>query len=264
MISSCVRRLTNREDGAQRRLFERHREVSADAYIQWLCTVVGGWLAPTDGNLRAFAYAISHMPAGGAIVEIGAFLGLSTNILTYLAITHHRDNPLFTCDPWMFEGTEQPIGGYFDAGRPAYRDYAREAFKLNTALFSEPRMPYAIEATSERFFALWQGGASVTDVFGRPATLGGPISFAYIDGAHTADAARRDFLAVDQHLLPGGLILFDDSADNSTFPEVTRLAAEVASQPSYTLVFKTPNYFVRKRATIATGTSCRLEPEGRG
>ncbi|MDP3723069.1 MAG: class I SAM-dependent methyltransferase [Candidatus Omnitrophota bacterium] len=247
---------------AARRLFEQYRDVHADAYVQWLCTVVGGWLSPTDGNLRAFDYAMRHMPSEGSIVEIGAFLGLSTNLLTYLAVKHHRDNPFFTCDPWTFEGTERPIGNVFDASRPAYRHYAREVFKLNTALFSEPRMPSAIDATSERFFELWRNRATVTDVFGRPATLGGPISFAYLDGAHEAEAARRDFAAVDPHVGPGGLILFDDSADNGTFPEVTRLAAEVARHPAYELVFNTPNYFVRKRGQTAASVSMH-QPAGR-
>lgn len=226
---------------------ESDRNVRSDEYIQWLCRIVGGWLTPDNGNLRAFDYAVQHMPAGGAIVEIGSFLGLSTNIITYLTIKYHRDNPFFTCDPWVFEGTDKPVGGYFDGSSEAYRRYAKEVFKMNIALFSEGRKPYTIEVYSNQFFEFWRFRAIREDVFGRPVTLGGPISFAYIDGAHTYDAAKGDFLGVDQHLLPGGFILFDDSADDGGFPEVTRVATEVKLNPSYELMFKTPHYFFRRK-----------------
>jgi len=64
--------------------------IHSDEYIDWLCYILGGFL--TRGNIRGFVYAIRHMPSGGAIVEIGSFLGLSTNIIAYLAIKYQRDN----------------------------------------------------------------------------------------------------------------------------------------------------------------------------
>lgn len=225
---------------------ESDRRVRSDDYIPWLCAMLGGWVAPDHGNLRAFDHAVRSMPAGGAMIEVGSFLGLSTNLLAYLAMKYRQEHPFFSCDPWVFEGTERPIGGYFDAGSEAYRRYAKEVFRMNTALFSAPRKPYAVEATSARFFEAWDRRETAEDVFGRPAVLGGPISFAYIDGAHTEEAARGDFLAVDRHLLPGGFVLFDDSDDGGCFPDVTRVAREVARQPSYEVVFKTPHYFFRK------------------
>ena len=180
------------------------------------------------------------------MLEIGSFLGLSTNIIAYLAIKYHRDNPFFTCDPWIFEGTDKPVGGYFDAGSEAFRGYVKRVFVESAALFSGKRKPYSIEAPSDQFLELWHVGSTTEDVFGRPVTLGGPISFAYIDGAHTYHAAKGDFLGVDEHLLPGGFMLFDDSADDSGW-EVTRVIVEVKQNPSYELVFTTPNYLFRKR-----------------
>jgi len=245
-LTAYVKQWQQREPRTAHRLFDQCRDVHGDAYIQWLCRVVGGWLAPNDGNLRAFDYAVRSMPPEGAMIEIGSFVGLSTNILAYLALKHGRDNPFFSCDPWIFEGAEEPIGGYFDAGSPAYRRYAKDVFRLNVELFSESRKPYAMEASSAQFWELWRLGAARRDVFGREVTLGGPISFAYIDGAHTYEASRSDFLGVDRHLLPGGFLLFDDSDDGGCFPDVTRVAREVAQQPSYEVVFKTPHYFFRK------------------
>ena len=222
------------------------RRVRSDEYIPWLCSVVGGFLGADHGNVRAFDYAIRSMPDGGAIVEIGSFLGRSTNVLAYLAMKYRKDNPFFSCDPWMFEGTERPIGGFFDAGCEAFRGYAKEVFRLNASLFSGERKPYAIEMSSSEFFQRWTDRAPVKDVFGRTVALGGPISFAYIDGAHTYEAAWQDFRGVDRHLLPGGFVLFDDSDDGGCFPKVNRLALEIAQDPSYAVVFKTPHYFFRK------------------
>ena len=186
------------------------------------------------------------MPAGGAVVEIGSFLGLSTNIIAYLVMKYRRDNPFFAADPWAFEGTEKSIGSYFDAGSEAYRQYAKKVFMMNTELFSEKSKPFAIEHYSERFFELWHGGSTTEDVFGRSVTLGGPISFAYIDGAHSYEAAKGDFLCVDEHLLPGGFILFDDSFDGSPFQGVTRVAQEVRNGRRYEIALNLPNYFFRK------------------
>jgi hypothetical protein len=220
--------------------------VRSDEYISWLCWVMGGFLTPEHGNLRAFDHAVRNMPDGGAILEIGSFLGLSTNIIAYLAIKYHRDNIFFTCDPWVFEETDKLVGGYFESSSNAFREYVKKTFVANVVLFSEKRKPYSVEVFSDKFFELWSKCSMVDDVFERPITLGGPISFAYIDGAHTYNAAKGDFLGVAKNLLPGGFILFDDSADGSGW-EVTQVVAEVRQDPSYELIFASPNYLFRKR-----------------
>jgi len=230
--------------------------VAADEYLSWLCgTVVAGFLRYTDGNLRGFDHAVRKMPSGGAMVEIGAYLGLSTNILAYLAIKYRRDNQFFTCDPWVFENTDKAVGGYFDASSAGFRNYVMEVFRKNAALFSPGREPFAVEAPSWKFFELWEHDAEVSDVFGRTVRLGGPISFAYVDGAHSYNVARADFIAVDKHLLPGGFILFDDSAEGWGFPEVTRVAEEVSCSGSYELVFKSPHFFFQKMSPPHEQTS---------
>lgn len=243
ILTRAIHQLRRRAEAVE--LVESRRRIAADEYVNWLCMAVGGWLSPGDGNLAAFDHAIRHMPAGGSVVEIGSFLGLSTNIIAYLLIKYAREHPLFTADPWMFEGTEHPLSGYFDGSTAAYRHYAKEVFKMNTVLFSGTRMPFTIETTSNQFFERWNTGARAQDVFGRTAALGGGISFAYVDGAHTYEAARADFLSVDRHLLPGGFVLFDDTADHSPF-ESRRIIPEVERTRSYQLVFKTPHYFFRK------------------
>ena len=227
---------------------ESDRNVRGDEYLEWIQFIVGGFLFP--GNVRAFDHAMLRMPTLGAIVEIGSLFGLSTNIIAYLATKYRRPNPLFACDPWTPEGSDGRVAGYFDAHAKPYREYSKTLFMMNARLFSKDRLPYAIETFSEVFFEQWRTAASVQDVFGRTVTLGGPISFAYIDGAHTYEASRADFEAVDRHLLPGGFVLLDDSGDDCPF-ESRRVAQEVAHDVRYDLVFTTPNYFFRRKTSRA-------------
>ncbi len=224
---------------------ESDERIRGDEYIRWVCFVTGGWLRENDGNLRGFDHAIKSMPARGSVVEIGSYLGLSTNILIYLMNKHGRTNPVFNCDPWVFEDTEKPIGGYFDAAREDYRDYSKGTFIRNMKVFCRDALPHSIEAFSDDFFADWDQGMEVKDLFDRPVKLGGDICFAYIDGAHTYEASKTDFENVDRHIVVGGFVFFDDSGDDGPF-ESSRTAQEVLTNPRYELVFKTPNYLFRR------------------
>jgi hypothetical protein len=84
-----------------------------DDFIKWLCFANAGML--NIGNIWCLDYAISHLPSQAAIVEIGSFCGLSTNLITYLKLKHGVDNKLVCCDPWDFGDSEK--GGAL-AGHP--------------------------------------------------------------------------------------------------------------------------------------------------
>jgi hypothetical protein len=224
------------------------RRCSADTYIPWLCQVTGGWLTPQSGNIRAFDHAVRHAPQGAAFLEIGSFLGLSTNLISYLLAKHGRSMPFFSTDPWVFEGTEKPIGGFFDAASSEYREYAREVFLRNGQVFGGSRRSHAFELTSDAFFQMWDSAAKATDLYGRVVEVGGQFGFVYIDGDHTYEQCRRDFENADRHLAPGGYILFDDSADASSHDGSRRFVQELRAQKRYRLVFRQPNYFFQKRS----------------
>ncbi len=228
-------------------LLKNKESVQSDEYIRWLCQITGGFLTAGNGNIVAFDHAVRHMPNDGAIIEIGSFLGLSTNIIIYLTAKHGRKNQVYNCDPWQFEETGKPVGGYFDASSVEFRNYVMQVYTMNLQVFSGDREPHTIENTSEQFLRQWAARSTVTDVFGKEAILGGPISFAYIDGAHTYEAAKSDFLGIDRHLLPGGFVLFDDSSDDSPF-DCKRVVAEVMSNPNYEMISRMPNYFFRKKS----------------
>jgi hypothetical protein len=59
----------------------------------------------------------------------------------------------------------------------------------------------------------------------------------------------RDFYNVDRYLVPGGFIVFDDSADGSGWGS-NRTAREAAALKRYEIVAKNPNYCFRKHAEV--------------
>ena len=111
-------------------------------------------------------------------------------------------------------------------------------------MFSQDDLPFTIEMFSDEFFDAWKNRMACTDVLGRPLTLGGPFSFCYIDGNHTYECAKRDFLNCDEFLELGGFILFDDS----TLTEfgVYKLMPEIISGGRYNLIAINPYHLFQK------------------
>jgi Methyltransferase domain len=215
-----------------------------DDYIDWISLANAGML--NKGNLLCFDYAIRNLPSNHPIVEIGSFCGLSTNLLSHFKKKHGAENQIFNCDHWDFEGAGGTVGDS-DISHTEFRTFVRDTYIRNVKMFSRASLPHTIEMLSDDFFTAWKSASSITDVFGRPAKLGGPISFCYIDGNHSYDFARQDFENADRFLEPGGFILFDDSADGSKW-EVCRVIEEVKQMPNYRVVIKNPNYLVQKIA----------------
>jgi hypothetical protein len=213
-----------------------------DDYIEWLYLANAGMQDP--GNLHLFDLAIRSAPQA-PMLEIGSFCGLSTNIIQYLKRKHGRDDPLFTCDKWIFEHSDEPLPPAAAASRDDIRTYVMSCFERSVRTFSTD-LPFTIEATSDEFFAQWETGAQASDVFGRSVGLGGPLGFCFIDGNHTEEYASRDFEHCDQYLLPGGFLLFDDSGDASSW-DVKKVIRRIKRDQRYEVVAKNPNYLVRKK-----------------
>ena len=215
-----------------------------DDYLAYLSFANAGML--NQGNLLCFDYAIRNLPSENPMIEIGSFCGLSTNTMTYFKRKHGAENQLFTCDKWEFEGADGNVGES-EIPHARYREFVRESFVRNTKMFSAGALPHTVEMRSEEFFEHWRAQVPAIDVFGRKATLGGPISFCFIDGNHGYEFALRDFLNTDEFLEPGGFVLFDDSADGSAW-EVCRVIDEVKKMKNYEVAVKNPNYLFRKLA----------------
>jgi hypothetical protein len=111
-------------------------------------------------------------------------------------------------------------------------------------LVSRDDLPFTFEKTADEFFDAWKDQETCADVLGRSCTLGGTLSFCYIDGNHTYEYAKRDFLNCDAYLENGGFILFDDS----TLTEFTlhKLMPEVMAMDRYRLVAANPYHLFQK------------------
>ncbi len=214
-----------------------------DEYITWLCYANPGMLE--KGNLYSIDYAISHLPSAAPILEIGTFCGLSTNVITHFKRKHGVSNPLITCDKWDFENVN---GRSNIADSPVlfseYKAFSKNSYIRNIQMFSRDDLPFTFEMTANEFFDAWGSRNNCTDVLGRSRDLGGPFSFCYIDGNHTYEYAKQDFLHCDTYLEDGGFILFDDS----TLPEFSlhNLMPEIMGMSRYRLIAENPYHLFQK------------------
>ena len=212
-----------------------------DNFITWLRFANAGMLH--GGNVAAlYRHVLPNLPSAAPMVEVGTFCGLSTNVITHFKRELGLSNPLITCDPWQGEGGGGMIGHlpYKD-----YRDFVKDTYIRNVRFFSADDLPYTLEMFSDDFFEAWRKAEELTDVLDRPVKLGGPISFAYIDGNHEYEYAKRDFENADAYLESGGFILFDDSADKRF--GVRDVMRDVEETGRYELVLQNPNHLFRKR-----------------
>ncbi len=218
----------------------------SDEYINWLTFANAGMLS--KGNIYSMRFAIDSLPSESPVLEIGSFCGLSTNVMSYLLSIQGKKNKIISCDKWLFEGSEN--GGNLGDSQIShhhYREFVKSNFIRNVEFFSPNNKPYTIEIISDDFFDIWEKEDVTYDVFGRSISLGGKISFCYIDGNHKYEFTKRDFDNVDKYLELGGFVLFDDSSDTDPFG-LTRLMKDICLNKKYKLVMKNPNYLFRKIA----------------
>lgn len=224
---------------------------ASDEFIEHLCWVNPGFLH--RGNVQAISHGIKNMPSQTAIIEVGVFCGLSTNVIAYFRKQHNReDAQIFNTDIWELYGydPEQQVGTT-EITKRQYRDHLIATYRSNVDFFSKTKNISTFEMHSDVFFDSWGKALTVADLRGQRVQLGGPIGFAYIDGSHLYKQAKADFLNVKDKLANGAFILFDDSADDVYIPndcEVSVLMKEISRDYAheFELVFKNPNYLFRK------------------
>lgn len=225
------------------RLFQK--KATKHDFIEWLKFANAGML--DEGNIYCFEYAIKNLPSDSPIVEIGSFCGLSTNLISFYLKKFNKTNKVISCDKWIFEGAESP-DEFLDGSSITHKDYkkfVKETYIRNISFFSKDALPYTLEQFSDDFFKLWDDEKLETDIMDREIKLGGKISFAYIDGNHTYEFAKRDFQNVSKNLENGGFILFDDSSDHSEW-EVSELIDEIKKDSRFEVVINNPNYLIKK------------------
>lgn len=222
-----------------------YRKLKDDFYETLKLTCSGSVLFVPE-NLYCIDFAVRHMPEHGAVVEIGSFLGMSTNMIAHYLQIHRRDNTFFSRDKWEFEEKEMNFYRQSLGISPEnMKQFVKESFIRNLRFFNPARLPFTIELFSDEFFQQWNSNTEATDVFGRKTPLGGAISFAYVDGNHQLEFVRRDFENIDRHLVIGGFIFFDDSA-SFIASDIRGFMKEMNRKAGYKLVLKNPNQLWQK------------------
>ena len=165
------------------------------------------------GNLYLIDLAMKQLPSAAPILEIGSFCGLSANVLTHYKRKYGLKNRLITCDKWEFENTakDSPHIGASPVSFPTTKTSFANPICATFSSSAPTTSPFTVEATSDEFFAAWKEKKELCDILGRSLTLGGPISFCYIDGDHGYEGVKKDFVNCDAFLENGGFLLFDDS-----------------------------------------------------
>ncbi|MGH9682016.1 MAG: class I SAM-dependent methyltransferase [Candidatus Acidiferrales bacterium] len=215
-----------------------------DDFIKWLCFANAGML--DKGNLYLIDQAMRQIPSMAPIVEIGSFCGLSANVLTHYKRRYGLQNALITCDKWDFENNDKDRVhvGNSPVTFSDYKTFVRDSYIRNIRMFSGDDLPFTVEMTANDFFSAWREKGATQDVLGRRLQLGGSISFCYIDGAHSYEGVKQDFLNCDALLEKGGFILFDDSTVEIF--GVRKLMPEVLATDRYELIAQNPNHLFRK------------------
>lgn len=224
--------------------YPKHIKLS-DEYIERLLLVNPGMLHP--GNLYCFNYAIRHLKSTKPIIEVGAFCGLSTNIMNYYLQKANKKNVIFSCDPWKYKFVRIKLLNKFSASESEFDNFVKESFTRSTNLFSKPRHLHAFQILSNDFFRLWYKNDILKDIKGKSIKLGGEISFCYIDGDHSYKQTKNDFENVDKFLEKGGFVFFDDTASYAGF-ECANLMSEILKNKKYKLIINNPNYLFQKIA----------------
>lgn len=235
-----------------KKIIKPNKIVYQDDFIKRLRSLVIGEGMLHEENIFQMEYAITNMPQNGNVIEIGIYGGLSTNVILHLLKKHNKTNKLYNVDAWIYEGfkdytgfLEECIDGRPDLNRNDYSLYLKNQYINGIKFLSADSLPNTIHSTSDDFFIAWNLKQKATDVFGRDIVLGGPISFAYIDGGHSYVQAKKDYLNVMKNLLKGGLILFDDSVLSSNYGSA-KLVKELLSEKALKLVDSRLNHLFIK------------------
>lgn len=155
-------------------------------------------LIPEDVGRALYRFA-TKVPEGRAIIELGSFKGKSTCYLASGSADGFRQ-VVYAVDPWDLEGNV--------SGKHRFTE-ARDTFDRQVTFMGLDDFVNPIREFSTRFANLWHGSK---------------VGLLFIDGDHSYENVRADFLAWNLHLAAEADILFDDY-DTPRNPGV-RLAIE--------------------------------------
>lgn len=217
-----------------------------DEFYDALYVSMNGATLFVPENIYCVNHAIKNLPTHDPVLEIGSFTGMSTCMLSHFLFLHNRDNRLINIDKWEFEEKEKQYYTRVLKVPPLeMKQYIRDSFLRNVRHFTGGRLPHTFEMLSDEFFEYWRQGRTADNVWGIQENLGGPISFAYLDGNHQYTFVKRDFENVHGCLVQGGYVFFDDSAADID-SGMHDFMKEMKARKDYEVVMKNPNYLFRR------------------
>jgi len=156
---------------------------------------IGVW--EIDG--QRLAYLASRIPENGVIVEIGSHRGRSA---AYMAAAAKTNVTIYCIDLWKNDKDLRFVSDDND-------------LKMFWSLFDDLGLReniVALQGKSEVFAHSWEFG----------------INLLFIDGDHSYDGVKSDYIAWYPHVRDGGVIAFHDYHKN--WPGVIRFVDETASR----------------------------------
>ena len=154
------------------------------SYIKHILSTVDGWLSYHEA---LYLYSLAAAGSGkGKILEIGSWKGKSTIILARGSKRSNREQ-VYAVDPHK-GGPDQESHGYKSVD-------SEMEFRGNVEREGVADYVIPLVMKSEEAAAGWSG----------------PIRLLWIDGDHSYEAVKKDFLLWEPFVVPGGVIAFHDT-----------------------------------------------------
>ncbi|MCP1468913.1 glycosyltransferase involved in cell wall biosynthesis [Sphingobium sp. OAS761] len=197
-----------------------------------MARISGGITVEEARFLHRMAAELRH----GCIVEVGSFRGKSAVAMALGAqASAQAGEPathLYCIEPHM------PFTGIY-AGTFGPED--RKEFYRAMLATGAYRTTSLVNLSSEDVADRWQR----------------PVGMAFIDGDHSYEGVKRDFDCWHRHILPGGLLIFDDARDPEGGP--ARLIAELLPSDQWRKVPATGKFVALRKAGGAREEPASLE-----
>jgi len=160
-----------------------------------------------DDKIRAIIEVFRYLPRGD-IVEIGSWWGRSAALMVLLSQYYAIGN-LLCIDPWQSENLAQGVAVLDQASAAMDTDEAFRIFQTNLVPLAGGRLNYFRGESQVAAQAYGAGFEVVSETFGTVA-YDGRIALLHIDGNHSLDNVCGDARVWTPHVMPGGVIIFDD------------------------------------------------------
>ncbi|HUT04470.1 MAG TPA: class I SAM-dependent methyltransferase [bacterium] len=154
---------------------------------------------PEDHAVALYDVAKSLPDISPVLVEIGSWLGKSSVVLSR-AIKNKKGAVLFCIDPFNADGDPSSAAHYHDVSQKTDVPLL-EQFIHNIKRYGSYKHVRALRGYSTDFSSDWNR----------------PIDLLFIDGNHSYESVRRDFLEWSPFIKPGGYLVMHDASFDPNF-----------------------------------------------